>query len=103
MELAFKVFKLNETPATFEEKRYINIKNLCQRLSAGNRSVKMVKDLLRVIFNTQDALSEKDDSRRQLTCIQMKFHICCDLALACKISVQDLLRHASHKVYGCIT
>jgi hypothetical protein len=52
MELAFTVFKLNETPVRFEERRYINIKNLCQRLSAGNRSVKMINDLLRVIFNT---------------------------------------------------
>ena len=33
----------------------------------------------------------------------MKFHVCSDLARACKISVQDLLRHASHKIYGCIT
>ena len=33
----------------------------------------------------------------------MKFHLCQDLAKSCKISIQDLLRHASHKVYGNIT
>ena len=32
----------------------------------------------------------------------MKFQVCADLAKSCKVSIQDLLRHASHKVYGCI-
>lgn len=32
----------------------------------------------------------------------MKFHLCCDLAKANKISVQELLRNASSKIYGRI-
>ena len=36
-------------------------------------------------------------------CVQMKFQVCADLAKSSKVSIQDLLRHASHKVYGCIT
>ena len=33
----------------------------------------------------------------------MKFQICKDLAISCKISIQNLLKHASHKIYGRIT
>ena len=32
----------------------------------------------------------------------MKFHLCKDLAMACKVTVSELLRHASHKIFGCI-
>ena len=53
--------------------------------SSYRDSVKMINDLLRVIFNTDDAMNEKDP-RRQLTCIHMKFHLLGDLARACKIT-----------------
>lgn len=86
-EIYFKVFKLNEPPQSFTEKHYLNIKNMCQKLSNGNRSVKMVNDLLKVIFCTSDAKAEEGNPDRQLTCIQMKFHLCGDLAKACKISI----------------
>lgn len=52
MEIAFKVFKLDTEPEKFSEKHYLNVKNLCLKLSSGGRSVKMINDLLRVIFST---------------------------------------------------
>ena len=64
--------------------------------------MEIINKLLRIIFETSDAVNETDNHERQLTCIQMKFHLCQDLAKACKISIQDLLKHASHKVYGMI-
>ena len=33
----------------------------------------------------------------------MKFKVCEDLATACKLSIQTLLKYASHKVFGMIT
>ena len=33
----------------------------------------------------------------------MKFQVCKDLAISCKISIQNLLKHSSNKVFGCIT
>ena len=33
----------------------------------------------------------------------MKFKVCEDLATACKLSIQTLLRYASHKIYSYIT
>ena len=50
MELTFKVYKLNNDVEKFTEKRYVQLKTICQRLSSGNRSVKIINDLLRVIF-----------------------------------------------------
>ena len=102
MEVTFRVYKLNSEAEQYTEKRYVQLKTICQRLSSGNRSVKIVNDLLRVIFQTKDAINETN-MKRQLMCVQMKFQVTADLAKSCKVSIQDLLRHASHKVYGCIT
>jgi hypothetical protein len=33
----------------------------------------------------------------------MKFVICADLARSCKLSMQTILKYASHKVFGLIT
>lgn len=49
-DVALKVFKLIDPPESFEESRYQRIKNLVWRLAPGPRSVKMVNDLLKVIF-----------------------------------------------------
>ena len=87
MELNFRVFKVDQPPEVFQEKHYLNLKNICQRLGNGNRSVKMINDLLRIIFSTKDATNEAENHERQLTCIQFKFHLCNDLAMACKISI----------------
>lgn len=103
MALTFKVYKLDQEADRFVEKRYLQLKKICQKLSYGGRSVHIVNELLRIIFNTKDAEGEIDNPRRLLVCVQTKFHVCNDLAKSCKISMQDLLRHASHKVFGCIT
>ena len=52
MEIAFRVFKLDTEPESFSEKHYLNVKNLCLKLSSGGRTVKIINDLLRVIFST---------------------------------------------------
>ena len=64
MELTFKVYKLNTPLQTFQEKHYLNLKNICQKLGNGNRSVKMVNDLLKVIFSTEDAANEAQNHER---------------------------------------
>jgi len=48
-----------------------------------------------------DGGSESRD--RQSLCILMKFRVALDLAIACKLSLQKLLLHASNQIYGKIT
>ena len=104
IKTTFRVFKLTEDPQTFDEQRYVNLKRIVQKLSRTKRSVQMVNELLDVIFRTSDVANlESKDHEKQLLCVQMKFQICKDLAISCKISIQNLLKHASHKIYGRIT
>jgi hypothetical protein len=63
----------------------------------------MVDHLLTAIFVTEDAESLKHDPMSQLKCIHMKFVICADLARSCKLSMQTILKYASHQVFGLIT
>ena len=69
MEATFKVYKLNSDAEEFKEKRYVQIKTICQRLSSGKRTVKIINDLLAVIFATRDAANESANPKRQLMCI----------------------------------
>lgn len=39
MDIAFNIYKLDQEAEIFVEKRYLTIKNICQKLSSGNRSV----------------------------------------------------------------
>ena len=73
-------------------------------MSRTHRSVDMINSLLEVIFKTTDAEALcKANSEKLLLCMEMKFQVCQDLAISCKISIQNLLKHASNKVCGCIT
>ena len=58
---------------------------------------------LDMILCRQDAWAVKDDEKKLFDCIHMKFIVVTDLAIACKLSVRDLLQYASPKVYSNIT
>ncbi len=63
----------------------------------------MVDNFLKMILCRSDADSVSHDKQKLFDCIHMKFIIVNDLAIACKISAQELLRYASPKVYSNIT
>lgn len=56
-----------------------------------------------MILCRSDAISVKDNPEELFSCIHMKFILVNDLAISCKLTVENLLRHASHKVYSNIT
>ena len=96
----FNVMGFDKDPEVFDETRYCMLKNVCQKLSRTKRSVDMINDLLSAIFVTKDAQACEGDHERQMVCILMKFKVCEDLAISCKLTMQQLLQHASHQIYG---
>jgi len=99
----FKVFKLDQKAPTYDMMRYYNLKLIIDKLSRDPRSVKMVDALLEKILIEEDARSLKDFPDKLFDLIKTKFKLVTDLARSCRLSVQDLLRHASLKVYSQIT
>jgi hypothetical protein len=63
----------------------------------------VVNDYLKMILCRSDADEVSCDQDKLFNCIHMKFIIVTDLAIACKLTVQDLLKHASPRVYSNIT
>ena len=63
----------------------------------------MVDALLDKILTLDDARNLKDLPDKLFELIKTKFKLVADLARSCRLSVQDLLKHASLKVYSQIT
>jgi len=56
-----------------------------------------------MILCRSDATSVLNDEKRLFDCIHMKFILVTDLAISCKMTVQELLRYANQNVYSNIT
>ena len=83
--------------------RYYNLKLIIDKLSRDPRSVEIVDAILEKILTEEDARNFKDFPDKLFDLIKTKFKLVTDLARSCRLSVQDLLKHASLKVYSQIT
>ena len=63
----------------------------------------MIDGILEKILTEDDAKNFKDGPKKLYDLIKTKFRLVADLARSCRLSVQDLLKHASLKVYSQIT
>ncbi len=102
-ENTFRVFKLDQKAPTYDLMRYYNLKIIIDKLSRDPRSVRIVDAILEKILTEDDARSFKNFPDKLFDLIKTKFKLVCDLARSCRLSVQDLLKHASLKVYSQIT
>jgi hypothetical protein len=83
--------------------RYYNLKLIIDKLSRDPRSVEIVDAILEKILDEEDARNFRDFPDKLFDLIKTKFKLVTDLARSCRLSVQDLLKHASLKVYSQIT
>jgi hypothetical protein len=102
-ENTFRVFKLDQKAPTYDLMRYYNLKIIIDMLSRGPRSVKIVDAILDKILTVDDARNFKYLPEKLFELIKTKFKLVCDLARSCRLSVQELLKHASLKIYSQIT
>ena len=52
-------FGLNKTPKSFDVRRYVYLKRICQQLSRDQRSVQIADHLMLVILDPKDAKDAK--------------------------------------------
>ena len=80
-----------------------SFEKIINNLSLVQISVEMIDGILEKILTEDDARNFKDCPDKLFDLIKTKFQLVADLARSCRLSVQDLLRHASLKVYSRIT
>ena len=80
-----------------------NYSNLKKLIGHEPKSVNTIDGLLGKILTLNDARNFKDGPEKLYSLIKTKFKVVANLAYSCQVSVQDLLMHASLKVYSQIT
>ena len=70
---------------------------MIRKLSREKMSVYMIQKLLEVIFSHEDITQDQDEAKTH-EILKDKFKFCADLAQSAKLSISELLTHASKKV-----
>ena len=82
--------------------RYLNLKQVAQKLSRDKRSVAIIDGFLKAIFTLDDVEATRDDHELQLEVINNKFLVLHSLAKSCKVSSAELLKLAGREILGRI-
>ena len=96
-----EVYGLDHESETYDWQKHGQLHWIVRQLSREKMSVKIVAHLLLKIFTISD-LKHVRDPEDLFQILFERFKLCSDLAKSCKLSVQDLLRFCSRKVYSSI-